>query len=334
MVQRPHESNLTPDELTHTLQHLPRGKAPGKSGLINELWIHASPRCHELLRLLLNECLAHEDIPEDWKQSVIVPIPKTAEFTGNLDQLRPIALLEATRKILSAVLTRRLRMAIEQHQVLRGFNMGFRANRRATDLAFAIQGLCEASHTAGKPIDLLSLDVRRAYDSVSLDTLQRSLRRIRVPEGYIRMLSNIHTGRSAHVLTAHGLTQPCALASGLDQGEINAPTLWLIVYDPLLCLLERSGKGVRLGDLVQDTEAMRKIHPDLRTKLDGKTIFGGAYADDLTLMASNRADLQGLADICNDWFEAQDNHLSTRRNRCTCHSTRRPNSSPKAAPSS
>ena len=55
---------------------------------------------------------------------------------------------------------------------------------------------------------------------------------------------------------------------------------------------------------------MRKIHPDLRTKLDSKTIFGGAYADDLTLTASDRADLQELADICNDWFEAQDIHLN------------------------
>jgi len=70
--------------------------------------------------------------------------------------------------------------------------MGFRVNRQAADLAFAIQGLCEASRMANEPIDLLSLDVRRAYDSVPLTTLQHSLRRIRVPEGYIRMLSNIH----------------------------------------------------------------------------------------------------------------------------------------------
>ena len=149
---------------------------------------------------------------------MVVPIPKTAEFTGDLDQLYPIALLESTRRILSAVLTRRPRMAIDQHQALRGSNVSIRANRQAADLASAIQGLCEASHTARKPIDLLSLDVRRAYDSVSLATLQRSLRRIRVPEGYIRMPSNIHTSSSAHILTAHGLAKPCALASGLNQG--------------------------------------------------------------------------------------------------------------------
>ena len=102
---------------------------------------------------------------------MIVPIPKTAEFSGNLDQLRPIALLESSRKALSAILTRRLSQAIEKHGVLRGLNLGFRPNRQAADLAFAIQGLCEASRVAEKPIELLSLDVRRAYDSVSLTTL-------------------------------------------------------------------------------------------------------------------------------------------------------------------
>ena len=205
---------ITPDELDHTLRRLPRGKAPGKSGLINELWTHAGPRCKDVLRLLLNECLRLEDIPTPWKQSVIVPIPKTPEFTGNLDQLRPIALLESSRKILSAILTRRLSKPWSSTECSRGLNLGFRANRQAADLAFAIQGLCEASHLAEKPLELLSLDVRRAYDSVSLTTLQHSLRRIRVPEGYIRMLSNIHSGRSAQILTAFGLTQPFHACDG------------------------------------------------------------------------------------------------------------------------
>ena len=106
---------------------------------------------------------------------------------------------------------------------------------------------------ANEPIDLLSLDVRRAYDSVPLTTLQHSLRRIRVPEGYIRMLSNIHNNRTVQILTAYGLTQPYSPTTGLDQGEINAPILWLIVYDPLLCLLEKSGKGIRLKELVKET---------------------------------------------------------------------------------
>jgi ribonuclease HI/exonuclease III len=319
-------SPITEEELEDILQHLPRGKAPGKSGLANELWIHAGPECKEAFRLLLNECLRHEDIPTTWKQSLVIPIPKTTEFAGDLDKLRPIALLETSRKVLSAVLTRRLRQVIEQRQVLRGFNLGFRANRQAQDLAFSIQGMCEASRVAEKPIDMLSLDVRRAYDSVSLSTLQHSLRRIRVPEGYIRMLSTIHTSRTAQIWTAHGLTQPYSPVSGLDQGEINAPTLWLVIYDPLLCLLERSGQGIRLGELVQDTPAMRKIHPGLCDRLRNRVIFGGAYADDLTLMASSRANLQVLADICNDWFEANGIELNPTKSVHLSHDpvTRRP----------
>src|SRR5689334_10447726 len=129
---------IEPDELEYTLKLLPRGKAPGKSGLANELWAHAGTICREALRLLLNECLRHEDIPTAWKQSMVIPIPKTAEFTGNLDRLRPIALLESSRKVLSAILTRRLQQVLEEHQVLRGLNLGFRANRQAADVAFAI----------------------------------------------------------------------------------------------------------------------------------------------------------------------------------------------------
>ena len=38
---------------------------------------------------------------------------------------------------------------IEQLQVVRGFNVGFRANRQPAVLALAIQGLCEASKPHG-----------------------------------------------------------------------------------------------------------------------------------------------------------------------------------------
>src|SRR5690349_16325236 len=41
---------IEPDELEYTLKHLPRGKAPGKSGLANELWTHAGAICRETLR--------------------------------------------------------------------------------------------------------------------------------------------------------------------------------------------------------------------------------------------------------------------------------------------
>src|SRR5262245_60402295 len=107
--------------------------------------------------------------PQEGSRARWCRVPRLARRAGTatcLAPLRPITLLESTRKILSSILTRRLKPAIEQHGVLRGLNLGFRQNRQAADLAFAIQGLCEASRMAGRPLDLLSLDVRRAYDSV------------------------------------------------------------------------------------------------------------------------------------------------------------------------
>jgi hypothetical protein len=76
-------SSISSDELAHTIRYLPRGKAPGKSGLINELWIHASPSCQELLRLLLNECLAHEDIPAAWNSAATVATQSTVFLRPN-----------------------------------------------------------------------------------------------------------------------------------------------------------------------------------------------------------------------------------------------------------
>ena len=49
-----------------------------------------------------------QHIPDFWKQRWLIPSPKTAELT-NIEDLRPICLLEIFRKLWTSILTRRIR---------------------------------------------------------------------------------------------------------------------------------------------------------------------------------------------------------------------------------
>ena len=80
--------------------------------------------------------------------------------------------------------------------------------------------LAEGCRLAGETLHILNLDVQKAYDSVSPILLEVALRRLSVPNGYIRLvLATMEDGRR-RVETAYGLSPSFIPRSGLEQGEI------------------------------------------------------------------------------------------------------------------
>jgi hypothetical protein len=205
-----------------------------------------------------------------------------------------MALLETMCKLFSSILTKRLQRVIETHGVLRGGNFGFTSGRRTKDFVHVLRATIDDSLLCRRELEVLLLDVRRAYDSVSWISLQRSLERIRVPATYIQLLRNIFDGRRSAVITTYGESREFHPACGLDQGEVNSPLLWLVFYDTLLCRLNRRGAGYTFAVDPSCVEV-----PQLR-------VACGAFADDLTLVAQSRTDLQKLTDVCASFFRLHD----------------------------
>src|SRR6266516_1643287 len=68
---------------------------------------------------LCNLCLVLNDIPGEWREGVIYPIPKLTEWNCNLVNTRPITLLETLRKAFVKVITNRLTSIIAKRNILR-----------------------------------------------------------------------------------------------------------------------------------------------------------------------------------------------------------------------
>jgi len=91
-------------------------------------------RCaiHKLIIAIWNK----EELPEEWKKSVIVPIHKKGDKT-ECNNYRGISLLPITYKILSSILLSRLIPYAEE--IMWYYQCGFRRNRLTTDHIFCIR---------------------------------------------------------------------------------------------------------------------------------------------------------------------------------------------------
>ncbi|GET54732.1 RNA-directed DNA polymerase from mobile element jockey-like [Rhizophagus irregularis DAOM 181602=DAOM 197198] len=115
-------SPILADEWKNTLNSMPNNKASGPSKISYEMLKHLTGETFNLSLVLANACLIHGDIPADWREALVYPIPKPHEFDAQLKNTRPITLLETVRKCVVKVVTTRLSKILADNQVLQGGN--------------------------------------------------------------------------------------------------------------------------------------------------------------------------------------------------------------------
>ena len=98
-------SEITINEVLQTIQTLPNNKACGPSGISYEMIKHLGQDMLQALTSLFNRCLSSQHIPKQWKQGRIYPISKKPVFDGDLNNTRPISLIEHTKKLYTKILT-------------------------------------------------------------------------------------------------------------------------------------------------------------------------------------------------------------------------------------
>ena len=147
-------------------------KSPGIDQIPAEL-IKAGDRTiccaiHELIISIWNK----EELPEEWKESIILPIYKKGDKT-DCNNYRGISLLSTTYKILSNILLSRLIPYAEE--VIGDHECGFRRNKATSNHIFCIRQILEKEWEYNEAVHQLFIDFKKSYDSVRREVLYNIL---------------------------------------------------------------------------------------------------------------------------------------------------------------
>jgi len=174
------------DYLTAIKSHK-KDTAPGMSGL-SYRHLKALPEdLHKSTYQMLCTLWPTQHIPDFWKQRWLVPLPKTAELS-NIEDLRPICLLEIFRKLWTSILTHRIRGAWETHDMLDPSQHGFRAKHGTDSASLLLVDALEHAKETHSACLVSSWDIRRAFDSISKPALQMAWTRLGVPPEWASFL--------------------------------------------------------------------------------------------------------------------------------------------------
>ncbi len=182
-----------------------------------------------LLRLteFVQICLRN-GFPASASEAGTILIPKRADTTpAQLSETRPIAINPSISKLAKTVLARRLLAALDP--TISDQQFGFRP-RRSTARCF--QHLFNAWDD--KSVVTAFIDIRKAFDTVTHKAVLTSLRRFRVPEHFVDILSRYLAAARTKFYAGDAVSNVVTLHRGLLQGCPLSPILFILCTDFIL----------------------------------------------------------------------------------------------------
>ncbi|CAD6185753.1 unnamed protein product [Caenorhabditis auriculariae] len=130
-------------------------------------------------------------IPEQWKVSKTILIPKKGDLT-DLNNFRPISLLSVVYKLFTKIIVNRLEKKLDDFQP--PSQAGFRRNFCCLDHIHTLTQVVERHREYHLPLALAFVDYRKAFDSVEINAILNSLVAAGIPTKYIDLIEKVQRG--------------------------------------------------------------------------------------------------------------------------------------------
>jgi hypothetical protein len=127
-------------EVEIAIANLKKYKSPGSDEIPAELIQAEGEILPSVIHKLINSVWNKEELPDQWKESIIVPVHKKGDKTG-CNKYCGISLLSTSYTILSNILLSRLHTYIDE--IIGDHRCGFRRDRSTTDQIFCIHQILE-----------------------------------------------------------------------------------------------------------------------------------------------------------------------------------------------
>ena len=122
-------------------------------------------------------------------------------------------------------------MKVAVDEVLRDEQAGLRKDRSCTNQIATLRIIVEQSIEWSSPLYLLFVNFQKAFDSLDREAMWRILRHYGIPDKIINMLKVQYQGFTCQVLHGGAMTKPIVVKTGVRQGCLLSPLLFLMVLD-------------------------------------------------------------------------------------------------------
>ena len=243
-------------EVKERLENLNASKSPGPDCLHPRLLKELAAPLSVPLKVLFQQSLETGELPAAWKEGEIVPIFKKGD-RSNPGNYRPVSLISVLCKVLETFICDALLDHLLSADLLSYDQFGFLPKRScALQLLLVIEKSMKVVDCRGA-LDVVYLDFKKAFDSVPHQRLLTKLQAYRVGGKVLRWIQSFLHGRRQRVAVEGSHSGWVEVSSGIPQGSVLGPVLFLIFINDLPGVVESTARL-----FADDTKLYRELHCD------------------------------------------------------------------------
>ena len=236
---------------------------------------------HPVLCDIIDACMKSSRIPEAWKSARLTPLHKKGDplSPGNY---RLLAVSPCLYRLYANVVRDALTEWCVKERQVPDAQFGFYPGRNTLQPLFIMRHLIHAGNRRGsgngKQLYTAFIDFSQAYDTIDRTKLWEHLKGVHMPNSLLQIVQSMYAGDTYELVDGDKRTGHISPVRGVRQGCPLSPLLFSLYVNDISEEFPRA-LGARAGI---SQEAARISHV--------------MYADDLTLLANTRSNLQSMLD--------------------------------------
>ena len=244
---------ITSEQVSTYINKLESSKATGLDGLSPRVLKMTASLISPSIAMLINKSIKTGTFPFQLKQAKVHPIFKGGT-KSDPSNYRPISILPTVSKIFEKHINKHLMGYLNKHKLLHESQSGFR-HKHSCQTAFIklIDSWAECIDR-GDLIGALFLDFRKAFDLVDHSILIKKLSIYKFSSSAIQWFKSYLNNRQQTIECDKGFTDFLNILSGVPQGSILGPTLFLLFINDLPLCFEHCSSDLYADDTTVHTK--------------------------------------------------------------------------------
>lgn len=253
--------DITEAQVLSKLNSLNVNKSHGPDEIHGKLLYELRHELTHPLTKLFNLSVQTSEIPQDWRDANVVSIFKKGG-REKAENYRPISLTSVIGKLLESIIKECIVGHLDRHRLLKDTQHGFLSGKSCLTNLIDFFETATGELDQGNDADIIYLDFSKAFDKVPHVRLGRKLEAHGIGGKFLRWIQSWLSNRRQRVYVDGEYSNWAGVVSGVPQGSVLGPTLFLVFINDIDC-----GLVSKLGKFADDSKLIKGINSQADTDI-------------------------------------------------------------------